>query len=288
MFRCGALVAIVVTASLSCVPSGAPQARAAPPEGPGAVSAAVEPSSVSIRGTWTATQQDAPYRHIVYLLSSHREASGHSRVEGSPDVIRELHGLTRAQVEGPDGAVAFALRRDAGTITFAGRFQAGQGKGTFEFAPNLAFFREVQTPDERAVVDDEKMFLFARRDVTRWYIQGMRSLGYADLSLDDLLELRGYRTTPEMIREWGTLGYGHIPKAQLVELLENLIHPGYAYELASQGYFHVPLADLVALKKSGVTAEFIRRVNAQGDRNRSVAELLRVKREETPAEGAGR
>jgi hypothetical protein len=287
--RFGVVVTTVVLGlSASCAPSREPEANAAPPGAVATVSTADEASSVAVRGEWTATQQSAPYGHLVQLIVSRRESTGHSRMDATIEGIRDLDGLTRALVEAPESGVGFARRRDAGTITFVGRFQAGRGSGTFEFAPNLAFFREVQTEEERAVVDDEKMFLFAHHDLTRRFIQEMKGLGYADLSLDDLLELRMYRTTPEMIREWTKLGYGHIPYEQLMELLENVIHPGYAYELASQGYFHVPLADLVALKKSGVTAEFIRRANAQGDRNRTVAELLRVKREEQPAGGTAR
>lgn len=286
--RFGVLVTAVVLGVSACAPSRAPDANAARLGPPVAVSAAVEPSSVTIRGEWTASRLDEPYRHLIQLALSHQEPSGNRIQHSSPELIRELPGLTRGLVEGPDSAVAFATGRDAGTITFVGRFQAGQGSGTFEFAPNLAFFRDVQTEDERAVVDDEKMFHFTLRDVTRRFIREMKSLGYGGLSLDDLLELRLYGTTPEMIREWGALGYGHIPKAQLVHLLENVIHPAYARDLASLGYFNVPLADLVALKKSGVTAEFIQRVNAQGERNQSVAQLLRAKREEKPAEGTGR
>jgi hypothetical protein len=285
--RFGVVTTVVLGVSASCAPSRAPEANAAPPDVP-EVSAAFEPSSVSIGGEWTATQASAPYGHLVQLIVSRRDPSGHSRVDVTPETIRDLDGLTRALVEAPDSAVGFTRRRDAGTITFVGRFRAGRGAGTYEFAPNLAFFREVQTEEERAVVDDEKMFLFAHHDLTRRFIQEMKGLGYADLSLDGLLELRAYRATPEMIREWTRLGYGHIPKAQLLELLENVIHPGYAYELASHGYFRVPLPDLVALKKSGVTAQFIRRVNAQGDRNRTVAELLQAKRDEQPAGGTAR
>ena len=73
---------------------------------------------------------------VVVQLSLRRTGPGRDWNSSFPVLLGDLKGLTADQTRGPRTDVRFEMARDAGTITFEGRFEAGDGAGHFTFAAN--------------------------------------------------------------------------------------------------------------------------------------------------------
>lgn len=63
----------------------------------------------------------------------------------------------------------------------------------------------------------------------------MRDAGLADLTLDELIELREQGIKPEYIREMGALGFADLSLDELAELWHNGVKPEYVRELRDLG-----------------------------------------------------
>lgn len=198
----------------------------------------------------------------------------------------------------------FEMRRDAGTIIFKGRFDGtgpgAQGTGTYSFQPNPEYIRDMASLGYRV---EDKVFEMALFDISRASVRELRSLGYRDLSLDELIEFGIFRVTPDFIREAGELGFKDLPAKRLVEmrihgitpdfvrqwrsaghsdlsldrLLELSIHgvtPGYLRELDAMGYKDLSLEDALSFRIHGVTQEFIREMDGAGYAHLSADDLV--------------
>ncbi len=102
----------------------------------------------------------------------------------------------------------------------------------------------------------------------------MRSLGYKDLRVDDLVKLRIHGVSPAFIREMRDLGY----KDLALERRRADAHPR-RHDRIRQGAARPRLQqragdDLVKMRIHGVTPEFIRDVNAAGFKNMSADDLV--------------
>ena len=86
----------------------------------------------SLRGMWTASTWSVKDIERIQL-NMQREHSNW----GQDFKIASFEGLSRAQImSAADVPVKFAMRRDAGTISFDGSFRDGEGAGHFNFTPN--------------------------------------------------------------------------------------------------------------------------------------------------------
>jgi hypothetical protein len=111
-------------------------------------------------GEWTARLSDNWTMNDERWVSFQLER-GDQRRWGISIRRSELPGLPETG-DTWSGDARFALRRDAGTIGFEGRFRSGRGQGTYRFTPN---------PD---------------------YLAGMRKLGYDGINDDDLFRLTAH------------------------------------------------------------------------------------------------
>lgn len=169
----------------------------------------------------------------------------------------------------------FELRRDAGTVTFEGRFAGtgpgARGNGTFSFQPDPGYIRDMASLGYRV---EDKVFELALFDVSRAKVRELRSLGYGDLTLENLIEFAIFRVTPDFIREVGALGFQDLPAKRLVEMRIHRVTPEYFREMAALGYKDLSLNDAVSFRIHRVTPEFVREMAALGYENLSANDLV--------------
>lgn len=222
----------------------------------------------AIRGQWTAERD----RDGLQLNMTYRSANGPS-MHGHHYKQSDLAGL------GPGPDVHFEMRREAGTFRFDGRFDGSgpgaQGSGTFTFQSNPEYVRDMAGLGYE--IPQTKLVSFALFDVSRAFVQELRSLGYDDLSLDDLVSFRIHGVDADLIRALNAAGYENVPAKKLVSLRIHGATPEFARGMAELGYRGVSLDELVGFRIHGVTPEFIREVAATGHQGVPAADLVSMR-----------
>ena len=174
----------------------------------------------SLRGMWTASTWSVKDIERIQL-NMNREHSNW----GQDFKISAFEGLSRAQItSGSDVPVKFALRRDAGTISFDGSFRDGEGAGHFTFTPDETYLGTLRSmhialddDSERGRTVGEELYRLTMFDVSLNFIRQMHDLGY-DAGVHDLVRFRIHGVNPEMVRELRTLGLDHVSAEDLVRM----------------------------------------------------------------------
>jgi hypothetical protein len=267
--------------------------------------------ALALEGSWTASL-DEKHPDRIYL-SLHQ---GRNHNMGTTFTLASFAGLSAAQINAATMTpVQFALRREAGTITFEGTFRHGNGAGQFTFAPDRSYIDKIRAlgleldlekPRRRARerTDEEALFTLALHDVSTAFIKSMIAEGYR-VSLEKYLTMRIFNITPEYIREMRSLGFNNIDAEELVatkihkvtpqfvremraagwdlsleDLQSSAIHgatPAFAEEMRKLGYANLSHDDLVSFRIHRVTAEFIESLRKLGYRNVSADDLVSMR-----------
>ncbi|HUP45305.1 MAG TPA: hypothetical protein VM779_07300 [Thermoanaerobaculia bacterium] len=221
-------------------------------------------SAEEIRGAWTADATDRKPGRIHLQMSR-----AHNNFGQTMD-IASLSGLSEAQIRSATQVpVTFALRREAGTLAYRGTFEAGFGAGQFTFTPNESYLETVRalgvdiSPRKTKHIGkpiDERLMQFAIQDVSTTYIRAMQAVGYRG-SLDQYLEFRIFKVTPELVTELRSLGYRDVAADDLVASQIHRVTPQYIRELRDAGYTNIPVNKLIEMRIHGVDGIFVRKMN---------------------------
>jgi hypothetical protein len=254
-------------------------------------------SAFALDGAWTASV-DEKRPEMIYLNMT----QGRYHNNGSTFAIAAFSGLTAAQINAATMTpVNFEMRREAGTITFEGTFRNGKGAGQFTFTADRSYVDKIRAlgleldldkPNRRRDrSDEEELYTLALHDVSTAFIKSMIAEGYR-VSLEKYLQMRIFNITPEYIREMRSLGFKDIDVEELVaskihkvtpqfirdmraagwdltldELQASAIHgatPQFAEEMRRLGYGNLDHDDLVAFRIHRVTPEFIEELRKLG------------------------
>jgi hypothetical protein len=167
---------------------------------------------------------------------------------------------------------------------------------------STAFIKSMQS--EGFKVGLEKYLEMRIFDITPEYIREMRSLGFRDIDVDELVASKIHRVTPEYIRkmraadwdltldelqsssihgatpefaaEMRKLGYT-LDFDDLVSFRIHKVTPEFIEELRKLGYERVSADDLVSMRIHSVTPEFIRELKAAGYSNVPVEKLVNMR-----------
>src|SRR5580704_18548836 len=110
----------------------------------------------AIHGDWSARFNKGTDCGCFNLEVERSSGWGHHSTWGNTHKIADFVGLDANIASAKDSPVHFELRRDAGTMSFDGRFRDGYGSGKFTFASSAD------------------------------HIQGMKTLGYSGLTPEEL------------------------------------------------------------------------------------------------------
>jgi hypothetical protein len=262
------------------------------------------------RGTWTARwQADKPDRDDDGDYTGKQARSGEYRLQLNMNVgrhnnfgnsyrIEDFKGINLGAVTGAKAPVQFQLTHDAGTIAFDGFFDRGIGAGQFTFTPDAAYNSKMQNLGFDC--GGEKQFEMAALDVSLAYAREFKELGFTP-ACKDVIEGRIFNVNRAQVEELRGLGYTNLPLKKLVELrifkvdgvyikqmraqgmdlsLDKLVEsqifkvtPEFKKQFEDLGYKNLTQEELVAFKIHGVTPEYIRQMRALGFNDLSADDL---------------
>jgi hypothetical protein len=240
---------------------------------------AVAAHAESLRGMWTASTWSVKDTERIQLNMTREHSNW-----GQDFKIASFEGLSRAQMtSASDVPVKFALRRDAGTISFDGSFRDGEGAGHFTFTPNDSYLGTLRSMNvalddekDRDRTEGEELFRLAMFDVSLDFIRQMHNLGY-DVGVRDLVRFRIHGVSPEMVRELRTLGLDHVSAEDLVRMRIHGATPEFIHQMADSGYRNLTVETLVRFRIHGVTPEFVRDIASLGYRDVPGEDLIRMR-----------
>src|SRR5262245_30628801 len=222
---------------------------------------AAHADSSPLHGPWTAEPDD---RRAGELDLSMR--SGAHENNGYLYPIADFTGLSEAQVRSSTSVnVAFALRREAGTVSYEGMFRNGEGAGTFTFEANDAFARTLEklgVPLEGKRSAEKELFTLAIFDVSSDFIRSMQSIGYK-VSLEKYTAFRIFNVDPSYVRDMASLGFDHLSADKLVETKIHGATPDYIRDMRRQGS-DLPLDKYIESRIFQITPEFAAEMGRAG------------------------
>ena len=212
----------------------------------------------SIRGDWRAKFMSGK-DCACFDLEVQRSSWGHRQTWGNTHKISEFAGLDSSIATAKDAAVHFELRRDAGIISFDGRFHDGEGSGKFTFASSAEYIQGMKSLGY-SNLSQEDLFSFTIHDVSRQFVKDMSDLGYRDLSTDDLVAFRIHGVSPEFTRAMLDLLPNKPSPDDLVAMRIHGVSPEFTKEINALLGKRFSVDDLVAFRIHGVSPEFVRQV----------------------------
>ena len=229
---------------------------------------AAVPVLADIEGAWTAALDEKKPGRLYMNITR-----GRMHQNGSAMPVTSFSGLTAAQIGAATMTpVNFAMRREAGTITYEGTFRNGKGAGQFTFASNRGYIDAVRglgiefslgrKHKRDQGTDEDSLFTLALHDVSTAFIKTMIAEGYR-VALEDYLSMRIFDITPEYIREMRSLGFRDISHDELVASRIHKVTPAYVREMRAAGW-DLSLDELQSSRIHGATPAFAEEMRRLG------------------------
>ena len=177
-------------------------------------------SAPSEQGTWTASLQDQWVRENGERWISVQIQQDNDRRYGTSMPLAELQGLgARGDRWSSNGDIEFNLRRDAGNVSFRGRFDNGRGAGTYVFTPDPEYMSAMSRLGFEGL-DRSDLLKLALHDVSRTFASSIQAQGYRT-DIDDLLRMRIHGVDADYVTAFRQAGYKDLT---IRDLLKTRIH----------------------------------------------------------------
>ena len=226
--------------------------------------------SESITGQWTIEPVVSQDNQVKLALERRTPQTTWITTINTP--VEKLIGLTMGQMAGSNSSVRFELKRDAGTFTCEGKFDGGKGTGTFVFSANPDFSKQLSALGY-SNLSNERIFEMALY-VTTTFVRDLKSLGYSDVPVSQLIPMRVHKISTDFIGELQALGYKDVPIDQLIPMRIHGVSIDYVRGLKHLGYANVPPEQLVSMRIHGVSIEYIKELKALGYDQVLVSQLI--------------
>ena len=113
--------------------------------------------------------------------------------------------------------------------------------------------------------------------VTIEFIEGLKSEGLTNLSVEQLLKLRAHGIQPDLIRSLKASGYSNLGIDQLLKLRMHGVTPQFVSEMGAAGFPRLPLESLVAARQHGVSPAFIKELQSLGYTQLSLDDVIKAR-----------
>ena len=113
--------------------------------------------------------------------------------------------------------------------------------------------------------------------VTPEFIQQLQGLGYKGLSPRDLCNLMAMHITPDYVKGFRDIGYTDLSARELDNLKAMGITPDFVAGFNKLGFDHIPVRELTSLKAAGVTPEYVSKMKGQGFDSKDLIKYIRLK-----------
>lgn len=209
----------------------------------------------------------------------------------------QLQGLTQAQIMSSGSPVNFQLKRAAGTFNCTGRFNNGNGQGSFEFSSDPGFAAQMRELGYENL-SNETLLVMAMYDITPAFVSDLRGAGYNQLPLKELIKLgmerdaeagngSVNRVSPApkpmisaharvnvLVSELEAMGYGRPSAHQLSAMTTQGVTLNFVKEVSPYFSTHPTIDQLIGMRTQGVTAEFINGLASLGYTDLSAKQII--------------
>ena len=177
----------------------------------------------------------------------------------------------------PVGAAAnFEMKREAGTLKLNGRFENNEGIGSYTFEENAAFrtYLEGKGFDE---VSEAMMFHLALSNIDKNYLSELSSMGFK-VDDEDLKHLAHMGPSLDFIKKTNkdlkSMGYSNADLDDLIALYIHDVNMDYIKELRSLGFENMTIEDIVQASIHDVTPDYFRSLKAVGLEDLTMEEMI--------------
>ena len=109
------------------------------------------------------------------------------------------------------------------------------------------------------------------------FIEGLKREGLTDLSVEHLLKLRSHGVQPDLIRSLKASGYSDLGMDQLLKLRMHGVTPQFVSEMGAAGFPRLPLEALVKARQHGVSPAFIKDLQSLGYAQLSLDDVIKAR-----------
>ncbi|HYL62211.1 MAG TPA: hypothetical protein VE077_06275, partial [Candidatus Methylomirabilis sp.] len=207
----------------------------------------------TIQGDWSArftTTSEGP----CVQLELERSSWGHHSRWGDSHKLADFTGLDASLATATSSPAHFEMRRDAGTISFDGRFNGGEGRGKFTFAASAEYVQGMKALGYSGL-SNEQLFAFTMHDVSRQLVKDMADAGYKPRDTDQLVAFRIHGVSPEFARAMQQLLPEKPSADDLVAFRIHGVSPEFTRAMIEVLPEKPSADDLVAMRIHGVNAD---------------------------------
>lgn len=108
-------------------------------------------------------------------------------------------------------------------------------------------------------------------------IGGLASLGYSNLTVDELIALKDHGVTPGFVRQLQSAGFAHPELEELIRAIDHGVDPEFIKSIHTLGYEKLELDEFIRLKDHGVDSDYIETIRSAGFDGVSVDQLIRLR-----------
>lgn len=160
----------------------------------------------------------------------------------------------------------FMLKREAGTMSFTGKFEGDRGMGTYKFIGDKNYSKAM-VKEGVDVAKESDLMVFFIVNIKQSYVQMLKKNGFNNLDKDQLIPLAALDINEAYI----TSIKQAIPDIDLDNLIpfKSLgINKAFIEEIRNSGYKDLSPSNIIALKSQGIDGKYITDVrNSTGANN---------------------
>ena len=208
-------------------------------------------NSIRTEGSWLATIKG----NEVYLQLKSDEKDNSS----STFQLSEFKDLQR------DKEGTFTLTREAGTMTFTGKFEGDKGAGTYKFTADKNY-QAAMLKEGIKVTEDDDLMVFFMINIKHSYVQMVKQSGYKNPDKDQLIPLVALDVNEAYIASIKQ-AIPDIDLENLVPFKSLGIDKAYIEEIRKSGYKEVTPGNIIALKSQGIDGKYIADVRSSSKAN---------------------
>jgi hypothetical protein len=149
----------------------------------------------------------------------------------------------------------FTLIRDAGTITFNGKFDGDQGFGQYKFSSNKEFKANL-TKVCIDQVEEADLLTFLMLEVKGSYLKALLENSFTGTKRQ-ITSLVAFNVSPYEMKFWRKAGFINLTSEQLVSSKLSKIDSNYVRGIQKAGYSAITFQQLMTFKAFNITAQYI-------------------------------
>ena len=207
-------------------------------------------NTIRTEGNWFATIKG---NEVELQLKSGEKDNSSSTFQ-----LSEFNDLQR------DKQGTFTLTREAGTMTFTGKFEGDKGTGTYKFTADKNY--QAAMLKEGIKITDDDLMVFFMVNIKQSYVQMVKQKGYTNPDKDQLIPLVALDVNEAYIASIKQ-AIPDIDLDNLVPFKSLGIDKAYIEEIRKSGYKDLTPGNIIALKSQGVDGKFIADVRSAAKAN---------------------